>query len=382
MSVPGTGSVFDAPLRTALTGQSLQSTLSDAEFDGLWAFASDHDVDLLLADRLWRNLDVPARVRGEASRRLGAAKLAEQLRHAELRRLLGAFRPVEVLLLKGAALAHTIYPEPHLRPRLDVDLFVRAEQVGEVHDRLIDCGYTREPAAALADFERAYSRVDDSGFPHAVDLHWGVANPAPFAKALPFDAAWRASMPVNALGPTARTLGYADALLLACLHRVAHHHDSPSLLWLWDIHLLATRLTDGEWTRLVRSAQDADLRAVTVRGLELSREKFATRTPPDVLDQLHPSGRPEPTARFLRGLRLAEIGFTELVAMPSWRARLAFLLTNLAPPRTHMRTAYPGCPAYLLPLAYLHRIARGTWKWIQRPVRAGIGAAPGRTERP
>lgn len=381
MSVRGTGSVFDAPLCTALTEQSFQSTLSDAEFDGLWAYAADHSVDLLLAAVLRRDPDLPANIREEASRRLGAAKLVEQLRHRELRRLLAAFHPTEVLLLKGAALAHTIYPEPHLRPRLDMDLFVRSEHVSHLHRSLIDCGYTREPAAALADFERSYNRVDDSGFPHYVDLHWGVANPAPFANALPFDAAWRASIPVGALGPMARTLGHADALLLACLHRVAHHHDSPSLLWLWDIHLLATRLTDSGWATLVRSAQQADLRAVTSRGLELAREKFVTRIPPDVLDQLKPSGRPEATARFLRGLRLAEIAMTDLAAM-SWRARLAFLLNNLFPPRTHMQTAYPGWPPSLLPLAYLHRIGRGTRKWFRRPASAGMDAPPRHTERP
>jgi len=368
MSVRGTGSVFEAPLCTALTDQSFRSTLSDAEFDGLWACASDHDLDLLLAALLWRTPDLPDETREEASRRLGAAKLVEQLRHTELLRLLRALAPADVLLLKGAALAHTIYPEPHLRPRLDVDLFVRSEQVGEVHGRLVDCGYTREPAAALADFERSYTRVADSGFHHCVDLHWGVANLAPFARALPFDSAWQASIPVEALGPTARTLGHADALFLACLHRVAHHHDSLSLLWLWDIHLLAARLTDRDWAALVRNAQDTDLRAVTIRGLELSREKFATRIPTDVFDRLEPSGRPEPTARFLRRLRLAEIAMTELEAMGSWRARLAFLLTNLFPPRAHMQTAYPGCPAFLLPLAYLHRIVRGAPKWLRRPV--------------
>ena len=154
---------------------------------------------------------------------------------------------------------------------------------------------------------------------------------------------------------------------------MAHHHDSPHLLWLWDIHLLATGLSGGEWANLVRSAQDTDLRAVTMRGLELARDRFATRIPRDVLDQLEPRSRREPTARFLRGLRLAEIAMSELAAMSSWRARLAFLLHNLFPPRSHMRTAYPGCPTFLLPLAYLHRIARGAPKWLRRPARAGAG---------
>jgi hypothetical protein len=290
----------------------------------------------------------------------------------ELSRLLSAFQNTRVLLLKGAALGYTVYPEPHLRPRLDMDLFAKHASIDEVHLALVGCGYAREPAAALADSERSYSRLDTSGLHHDVDLHWAVANPAPFAKVLPFDEAWQASMAVAALGPTARTLGHADALLLACVHRVAHHHDSPSLLWLWDIHLLANCLTAEGWEALVRSVEGSGIRAVTYRGLELAREKFGTPVPSEVVARLTPSNHREPAARFVRGLRLAEIAMTNLAAMGSWHARLTFFRNNLFPPRAHMLATFPRYPAYLLPLAYLHRIVRGAAKWSRRPAGAGM----------
>ena len=367
MSVRGSASAFDGLLCATLTEQSLPRTLSGGEFDGLWECASAHAVDLLLAAFLWGADGIPVQVRKEAAQRLGSAKLAQRLRHSELCRLLAAFRQTRVLLLKGAALAYTVYPEPHLRPRLDVDLLVSHDDIDEVLRALVACGYAREPAAALADSERSYNRVDATGLHHHADLHWGVANPAPFAKVLPFDEAWRSSLEVAALGPTARTLGHADALLLACVHRVAHHHDSPSLLWLWDIHLLARHMTTASWATLVRNADDTGMRAVTHRGLELTHEKFGTLVPAKILERLTPSGRNEPAARFIRGLRLAEIAVTDLAAMRTWRARLTFFWGNLFPPLVHMRETFPGYPAYLLPLAYLHRIVRGAPKWFRRP---------------
>ena len=374
MSVRGAVSVLDALLCTTLAEQSLPRTLSDDEFDELWDRARAHAVDLLLGALLWRDDGVPARVREEAAKRLAAAKLIEQLRHAELCRLLDAIGNTEVLLLKGAGLAYTIYPGPYLRPRLDVDFFVRHDGVDIVHQALVACGYTRRPAAALADSERSYGRVDVNGLHHYVDLHWGVANPAPFAKVLPFDEAWRSSVAVPALGPTVRTLGPADALLLACVHRVAHHHDSPSLLWLWDIHLLANRLTTEEWEVLVRSAQDTGMLAVTMRGLELAHERFGARIPAGIIERLTPAGRKEPAARFVRGLRLAEIALTDLAVMRSWRSRLTFLWKNLFPPRAHMRATYPRCHPVLLPIAYLHRMVRGARKWFRHPTTAGMDA--------
>ena len=374
VSARGIVSAFDGLLCTTLAEQSLPRMLSDDEFDELWARALAHSVDILLAAVLWRRVGLPDRVRYEAAGWLANAVLIERLRDAELRRILRRIGHIDLLLLKGVGLAHTIYPVPHLRRRIDVDLFVRPDAVAAVHQVLVACGYARRPAAALADSQRSYAHVDAGEFHDNIDLHWAVANPHPFAEVLPFDEAWRSSVAVAALGPTVRTLGHADALLLACVHRVAHHNDSPCLLWLWDIHLLATRLTTDEWEALVRVAQDTGMRAVTIRGLELAHKRFGSPIPAGIIDRLAPADRKEPAARFVRGLRQAEIALTDLAAMPSWRSRLTFVWENLFPPRAHMRTTYKSCPALLLPIAYLHRIVRGAPRWFRRPTTAEMDA--------
>ena len=370
MSARGSASVFDALLCTTLAEQSLPRMLSDDEFNELWTRARVHSVDILFAAVLSHCVGLSDRVRYEAAGWLGNAVLIERLRNAELRRVLHRLGHIDLLLLKGVGLAHTIYPAPHLRRRIDVDLFVRPDAVAAVHQALVACGYARRPAAALADSERSYEHVDAGEFHDNIDLHWAVANPHPFADVLPFDEAWRSSVAVAALGPTVRTLGHADALLLACIHRVAHHNDSPCLLWLWDIHLLSSRLTTEEWEALVRAAQGTGMRAVTIRGLELAHDRFGAPVPAGVIDRLAPAGRKEPAARFVRGLRLAEIALTDLAARRSWRNRLAFLWENLFPARTHMRATYERCPTVLLPIAYLHRIVRGAPKWFRRPTTA------------
>ena len=48
-----------------------------------------------------------------------------------------------------------------------------------------------------------------------------------------------------------RGLSPVHALLVACIHRVAHHRGTERLIWLLDIHLLASRLEEREWTALV-----------------------------------------------------------------------------------------------------------------------------------
>lgn len=362
---------LDALLSRALAQQALPRSLADDEFAALWDRAEAHSVDLLLAAAVREGSGVPLHVREEATKRLAAAKLVEQLRYAELRGVLGAIAGIDTLLLKGAALAYTLYPEPHLRPRLDLDLFVRADDVAAADRVLAEGGYAPQPPAALADAQRGYARIDHSGLHHYIDLHWGVTSLHPFAAVLPFDSAWASSVPIEALGSTARTLAYPDALLLACVHRVAHHHDSASLLWLWDVHLLAGRLAPAEWGTLVRTARETRMRAVMMRGLDLARSRFGTEVPTAVLEQLLTTDQKEPAARFVGGVRLIEVAAGELGAMRSWSDRLRFVRQNLFPPPSHMRATYNGWPAVLLPLMYLARVVRGGRRWLRRPRGSG-----------
>ena len=61
------------------------------------------------------------------------------VRAAELRAVLEALarQGLPVLLLKGAALAYTLYPEPHLRNRCDADLLLPSRDEAECAGRVL-----------------------------------------------------------------------------------------------------------------------------------------------------------------------------------------------------------------------------------------------------
>ena len=112
----------------------------------------------------------------------------EIVRRQELCRLLEAFAAADVpiLLLKGAALAYSLYPEPWLRPREDTDLLVRSADARRASDVLASAGY-RPALMQSGDFvthQRLHVRSDRTGRRYACDLHWKIANPAPFADLL------------------------------------------------------------------------------------------------------------------------------------------------------------------------------------------------------
>jgi hypothetical protein len=73
------------------------------------------------------------------------------------------------------------------------------------------------------------------------------------------------AQPLPELAPQAFAACPVDALLLACMHRCGHkqapyyvdgvaHYSGDRLIWLYDIHLLAVKLTSVEWHQFIDRA--------------------------------------------------------------------------------------------------------------------------------
>jgi hypothetical protein len=341
--------------------------------DAVMEVARHHRVDVILADlilRTPRDLESSSPLHRQAFEDIVRLAAARELPAAhDLSRLFErAHRHgVALLVLKGAALAYTHYRRPYLRPRNDIDLFLRRADLGQAEEilRALDFERAVEADAELWTGQRHYVRNTPTGAVF-VDLHWKVANARAFADALTFEDAWLRSVAVPALGQFARTLSAPDALLLACVHRVAHHQDRANLLWLWDIHLLASGLSAAEWEVFIDRSTRARMRLVCARGLTLAHECFDTAVP-DTASEALEAPSDEPAAAFLRGgLRQIDVARADLATLTTWRQRFALVREHLFPPPAYMRTKYPRCPAVLLPFAYLHRIARGAPKWFER----------------
>lgn len=342
----------------------------DGDRRGLWDLAVREDVHCLLAWRVLvdgEGLCADAR-RREARAALAGATALEALQRRELARLTTAFarHGIRALLLKGAAWAYTVYPDPALRPRLDSDVLIDVTARGPVEHLLLSIGY--EPAVEnvmeLASAQRHYRRVDDWRVVHALDVHWRVANPLVFADALPFAHLWDRSVGVARLGE-ARTLCAADALLLACLHRVAHHGHLSSLLWLLDVHLLAGALSAEQWDDLVREADASGLRGICAQGLSRAIEWFGTRVPEDVRAWLGGSETPE--AVFLgRGVSPLGVLISDWRAVATWAGRLRLIGDHVCPPPSYMLARYGSRHRILLPFLYGQRAIGGLCRWAAR----------------
>jgi hypothetical protein len=345
----------------------------DAAF---WREARDHRVDLLLidlartsgADRAW-----PDAARQAARSVEVDASALRSLRDAELRRVLDALGAAGVpcLLLKGAALAHTLYRQPHTRPRSDADLLVKAGDAGRVAAILEARGYARA-AETSGDYATSQMHFDRPGAPdhrYALDIHWRIVNAHAIADAVGFEEFAASRVPVPGLGAHAWALSRPHALALACMHCVAHHPNAEDLLWLSDLRLMVSGLTEDEQARFADVAARSAARAVCAHALSMAAARFPSPEADALIARVRPRpGAPEePSARLVKGrLSLADILRADVAGL-GWRRGAALIREHLFPPMAYMRTLYTAWPPVLLPAAYLHRIVRGAPKWLRRP---------------
>jgi hypothetical protein len=362
-----------------LTGLLAASLRGDRDADGelagldqdlVFRAAEHHAVLPLLAEQCAACPDLPAPFISALQRHATRHLAADLAREAELRRCLGELDRVRVpaLLMKGAQLAYQYYPRPDLRPRIDTDVLIAPGARHDVDRVLIAAGYERRDAISgdLLSSQLMYVKRQDGLVLHAVDVHWRIANPQVFAGVLSRDELDRSAQPLPALGPTARGLSPVHALLLACLHRVAHHYDTDCLIWLYDIHLIASRFDPAEWRVFIALAGDRSVAGVCWQGLERARERFGT-TWPAAVDASWPTERPEPTAAYLAGKRrLAGHLWIDLRALPTWSARWRLVAEQLFPPARYMREVYAPASAAPLPILYTRRVLTGARKWLVR----------------
>lgn len=334
--------------------------------------AREHRVDPLVAWRIGtRGGDLDAWC-GDAAERLREQarewSVVDAVRNAEIAAVIAALAQVEgaePLLFKGAALAQSHYPHSWLRPRLDTDILVARSSAPAVFDALAAMGYDRATATSgtLVSSQASWSRTDTFGTTHALDVHWEIANWQVIARARSHRDLADRSVAMPSLGPAARTLSPPDALLIACLHRAAHHRDSEELLWLYDIHLLAAALTEDEWPCFANAADRGEVNAVCARGLALAREYFHSSVPPRVIDQLT-SARDEASSIYLsKDLRLVDGLVADLRALP-FRDRIRLIAEHVCPPAHYMREKYGVTSRRALLFLYARRIATGLPRWF------------------
>ena len=313
------------------------------------------------ADEAW-----PAAMRAALEREAHASAVQEALRRRELAAVIESFAAadVPVILLKGAAVAYSVHDEPADRPRADTDLLIPREKVDAARAELHRLGY--QPSILcdgdlFCQFEMV--KTDRFGVHHAIDCHWKISTQPVFADMVTFDELDREAVPLPRLHSLARAAGPVHAIFLACLHPAMHHRNIERLIWTYDIHLLASRLSESEFDRLAGLATAKRAGAVVACQLRRARGRFGTVVPGGALARLE-GALGEPSADYLRsGRRWHNELVSSMRGLAAWPDRVRLARDVMFPDARYMLRSY-GLessvigPA-LLPTLYAHRGIKG-----------------------
>jgi Uncharacterised nucleotidyltransferase len=215
----------------------------------------------------------------------------------ELARLVEALSAngVPTTVLKGPALARTIYPRRSLRPYGDIDLTIQDQHRSVAARILAEHGYA-ERAYAAEEARRAHSGdcAESTGFHRQftssddrvlVDLH---ADPLQLGLRPTCEVArWRRAVAVPGL-PGALMLCPEDQVVQLSTH--LHKHGFERLIWLKDIDVLLRARQDClNWDLVHRVARAEGVQGSVWYTLLLSQALLATPVPPEVLRHFRPS---------------------------------------------------------------------------------------------
>ena len=303
------------------------------------------------------------------------------LRFHELGRVLRhlAATGVQVVLLKGAALAETVYHDIAARPMGDLDLLVQREDVMPALGALSELGYTPTHAEAFAgvtlDFENEVQLLKPGPVDTLIEIHWSLLNSPHYQHKLPMAWFWESALPVQVEGGTALALGPEALLLHLCAH-LALHHGSSGARWLHDVAEVVYGFRDRlDWEQVLTRAQAWDL-VLPVQQV-LGRVALDWQAPiPGGIQQRLSALQPSPAEMRVNAWLtaparpVAQRFWADLASMPAWRDRLRYGWSSLFPSASYMRQRYGISHLLLLPLAYPYRWllgVRGAVSVLARP---------------
>jgi len=283
---------------------------------------------------------------------------------------------LQAILLKGVALAGTVYPNIALRPMSDVDLLIRAPDLPRVQEMLITQGYAFFPDHAR-DFDQGFGRAKmftrQAPYPLSVDLHWRL---------LEWPRGQQATLLTEWLWASARERRVADipALVLSpeaqVLHLTSHlaKHRWQRLLWFYDIaQVLRYYENELDWDLLLAKAREFEiLKALQVT---LARTVELLARPPsfppnfggdeggaEILERLEsarPSLREKAAFALLTARDKHAAILLSVIARDSILRKARYLATVAFPSAEYMFERYQFSDRRKLPLYYAYRL--GSW---------------------
>ena len=296
----------------------------------------------------------------------------------QLQEIIEAIREqdVQVLVLRGPALAFSLYPDAAMRPSCDLDLLVIPEQVVQARDIMESLGYRclAKRFETARDFfrEECFIHQNDQDHKVPIDLHWVHWELHPIFNGSGgvdirdlFQRAWKVETPTLAF----ETLDPVDYLIHSAIHSIMIHRNEIRFSWIYDTVLLAQHLqVPDDWETLQTRSVAWKARLSLEQCLRMAQVWAGLELPKGFDDfSIWPRPTEDESTIWADTMRhhWVTILMKRSLSNPSlFLKRVPSLIRLLFPHPDIVRFCYPASSNWLLPLSYVRRWLR----WIDELV--------------
>ena len=316
----------------------------------------------------WEPQDYPPpefRQRVQQAYRLSTIRMALMYRNTGKVLAQLAESGVDYMVVKGPALAYTVYPDPALRAFNDLDLLVREQDWSAMHRLLVQMEFKPEedqpqpppklvPQAVL--YELKYRHPETRWL--LVEVHYDDLLNAGLASR---DVAgfWQRAIRVDVEGVPVKALSLEDQLIHLCAH--AHYHGYTRLNCFSDMaFIVRDHAAQLDWERLLQTVRIEEAQVGVYYSLHFLDQLLGVSVPEDVMAALRPD-------RFRRWWHERYLPEEKVLSLqPMWRPDFSFyfipLLKRLLPDLLVMGRRGDK-------LRYLLRLLLPPWAWLQHYYR-------------
>jgi len=255
-----------------------------------------------------------------------------------LERILKAFQDagIEVIVLKGAALAQTVYADIGLRPMNDLDLLVRPEFLRKAVKVLQGLGF----APLMYNYARYHVFFRQENI--ALELHWTLLD------GVQHHELWSQAVSLPPWTNGILTLNTQMHLLYLAGHAFWQHQKHLRLIWLYDLHLVVGQYRREDWKALLQRTASLIWQPALVNALTALKTYFGDNLPDVSLadDDISPVvSIADPTHR----------KFIKIWRALDWGSRTHMIVQGLFPSPGYMRWRYNIRHSLFLPVYYPYR---------------------------
>ncbi|GMN01957.1 hypothetical protein MTsPCn3_06870 [Erythrobacter sp. MTPC3] len=284
---------------------------------------------------------------------------------------------IESVVMKGTALAYSLYEDAALRRRGDSDLLVKPNDLMCAREALRSAGLAQDTAQFGPNFQEVWEYESAAGMTHLIDLHWQPVDSPFILKLVDCDQIWSQKVALDRLCIGAYVPDPVITLVRGAINEAWHlkygyYADGPRLtgghrmIWAVDYLLLTEKFSALDWENLSTYCEKTGASPIVLSALEGAETMLGMALPDTVRSRLTQQATPSPQQRYISSFgELARLR-ADVFASTDTAMALAVMRCAAFAPREHLLRKFPKSDHWPTFALQLRRYAATMTKTISK----------------